>query len=611
MPKKSSTFERYGDTWDSRLNDLEVELLSIARGGTWYLGNKICGADTTSTWKSLFKHYMNARVLLWPDRYRHRWTDLMYENFIRNQVTILMGAGSSQKTSHACEFALISYWARPTNTMVLLSTMNVEKLDSAIFGEIKMLFNHARENFPDLPGHLVDSRRMICTDDIEQNTFRDVRRGILGKACYVGHRYVGLGVYAGMKQQYVIFIADELQFMPPTFLDCLPNMFTNPNVKVIGSGNPKHDPTDQLSIAACPRAGYESLGEIEKTTVWDIKFERGKCINLVGTDSPNYDFPASEPIRYPGLTNRETARRVEAFWTKDSLQYWSQVKGVMKIGMIGNRIITEQLCRAHRAHDIAIWAGTNRFKIYAIDIGWGGLDADRCPRIILEVGEDIDGVQIISVGDPVNIPINPALPIDAEDQIAQFVKRDATANNVPVTNIFYDATGQGTMGSAFARVFGHVTPVPVEFGGSPSLRPVRHDLFVADEKTHTKRLKRCDEHYRKFVTELWFSVRYVIECDQMRQLSREIMHEGCMREYGEVMGKIEVEKKEDTKERMGFSPDLFDALATGVEGARQRGFKIQRLGANIVENAPGDDEEWAAEEQEYEDALKSKLLVHA
>ena len=45
---------------------------------------------------------------------------------------------------------------------------------------------------------------------------------------------------------------------------------------------------------------------------------------------------------------------------------------------------------------------------------------------------------------------------------------------------------------------------------------------------------------------------------------------------------IEVEPKEDTIERMGVSPDLYDAYACGCEGARQKGFRIERLGENVI-----------------------------
>ena len=48
-----------------------------------------------------------------------------------------------------------------------------------------------------------------------------------------------------------------------------------------------------------------------------------------------------------------------------------------------------------------------------------------------------------------------------------------------------------------------------------------------------------------------------------------------MREWVNLPGgKIDVEKKEDTIKRMGRSPDLFDALACGIEVARRNGFNI-------------------------------------
>jgi hypothetical protein len=58
-----------------------------------------------------------------------------------------------------------------------------------------------------------------------------------------------------------------------------------------------------------------------------------------------------------------------------------------------------------------------------------------------------------------------------------------------------------------------------------------------------------------------------------------IIEEGSMREWtvekgpqGEVYE--DVESKDITRERMGRSPDLFDMLVTGLEGARRLGFKI-------------------------------------
>lgn len=602
----SNGFIKYGKVWSKDYMPIDIELACIAMGGT----------EGRNGGVSLFDHYMAARKLLWPHRYRHRWTDLMYHSFIDNQVTILMGSGSSQKTSHASEFALISYWARPQNTLVLLSTTSVDKLEGAIFGEAKMLFRDARKLHPHLSGTVFDSRHAITTDALRENAndldgdeVRDMRRGVVGKACYVGSKYVGLGVFAGIKQEYVIFIGDELQFMPSTFLDCLPNMFQNPNVKVIGSGNTKHDKYDMLSKAAEPRAGWDSLGKIEKTTTWQTRFQDGVCINLVGTDSPNFDVPKEKPIPYPRLVNWKTCERVAAYWGKDSLQYFSQCVGTPQWGMMGSRVVTEALCKSHRALEKAVWMGADHKMIAALDPAWTA-DGDRCVLMMGEIGTSSEGVEILRVLPPAIIPIIADSQVIPEDQIAQRVKQECASAGVASSDIFYDSFGRGTLGAAFARTFGSTPPVPVDAGGKPTKRPVRHDLFV--NENNQNRLKRCDEHYSKHISELWFSVRYAIECDQVRELPDDVMEELCMREYGTVAGsKLEVEAKEDTKERMGKSPDLGDCMAILVEGARQRGFKIRRLGAGLIENEENEDDDWFYEEEKrQDDIIKGHLLQH-
>jgi len=598
-------FTRYGASWDSGYSALEVELECVKRGGRWK------GKHGQDCGDGMFEHMMRARALIWPERYRHRWTDLMYENFIANSVTILMGSGSSQKTSHASEYALIRYWSDPENTLVILSTTTVSKLDMAIFGEIKMLWRNGKDRFDFLAGNCIESKRAIATDSLEEGMSRDLRRGIVGLACYVGKQFVGLGTFSGIKQKHVIFIADELQFMAPTFLDCLPNMMQGTeDLKVIGSGNPKHDPNDQLGKAARPKAGWESLGEIEKTTVWDLDFENGKCVNLVGTDSPNFDYPDTEKTHFPSLISPRTARAVSSKWGKNSLEYFKQCKGVMKIGMLGNRVITVELCRQHRAHENAVWLDNERKKIYALDPAWGGVNADRCVGGPIEFGRALDGLDIIKVYPPTVIPIIANKNVLPDDQIAQYVQKDCKMFGIEPEDVFYDSTGRGTIGAALARVFGIRVPVPIAFGDRPTSRPVRHDLKKLD--SGVERHVRCDEYYSKFVTELWYSVRHVIECDQLREMPEDVMNEGTMREYYPVAGnKIEVEPKEDTMERMGCSPDLFDWLAIAVEGARQRGFKIGRLGEAVIQDEKQDEDFFDKEAREYEKAIKSGLLNHA
>jgi predicted outer membrane protein len=561
----------------------------------------------------LKEHLMRARTLIWPERYRHRWTDLMYDNFIANDVTILMGCASSQKTSHASEYCLLNYWASPDNTLVVLSTVNNEKLDVGIWAEVKMLWSRGHERFPWLAGNVIEYKRSITTESLEEEGTRDFRKGIICRPCYVGGRWVGLGILAGLKQNRIFYVADELQFMQEAFSASWPHLFSNGQVKIIGSGNPKHDPDDELAKTAEPPGGWNSMPEPEKTEVWATKFMGGKCLNLVGTDSPNFEVGDDDPIPFPGLINRQFAKRMAHDHGEGSFEYYRLVKGVMKVAFTHSRVITRQLCREHRALESVTWKNDQQTMIYALDPSYGG--EDRCVGMPLRFGEDIDGQIMLELMPYYVFRLDLRKDMSVEDQIAQELERQLTIYHVEPENCFYDSCGKGTIGAALARLFGARVPVAVDSGARPSKRPVREDLFV--EENGQKRLKRCEEHYSKFVSEMWFSVRYTIEAEQLRGLLEDVMSEGCARVYEMVGGnKLEVEpktdpkKKEDLRRRLGKSPDLFDTAAIGVEVARQRGFRIARLGAGNEDN--GDGFEWLAERvRKHNELISSKKLNYA
>lgn len=599
-------FTRYGALWPDDTDPLQLEFECIRRGGTWENANgEKCGLGK-------LEHYLNARSMIWPNRYRHRWTELIYKEILQNRITILMGAASTQKSSHASEFVLISYWIYPENTAVLVSSTTRDKLDSAVYGEIKMLFKTGLEKHDWLSGHPLEYKQAILTDSLEDVDVRDFRKGIICKPCYVGRSYVGLGVFAGIKQERFFFLCDELQFMAPTFLDCLDNMSSNTGaggLKVIGSGNPNHDPETQLAIAAEPIEGWQSVEDVTKTSVWDTKMYGGRCVNLIGTDSPNFDVAEGEPEPFPRLIGRQFEKIIAHDRGRNSPQYETQVMGRMRMSMAHSRVITRQLCRQHKAHDPVIWKGSTTTKIHACDPAYGGMD--RCIHGHIEFGEDVNGVQTIKIHPPQLIKINVKLPEKPEDQIAEQIYSYLTAEGIPPNHSFYDAFGKGTIGFAFAKRFGATCPVPIDSGARPTSRPVRHDLFIYDEAKKQKRLKMCNEEYSKFVTEMWFSVRYIIECEQLKELPMDVMVEGCMREYYTVNGdKIEVEPKDKMRERLGRSPDLFDWLAYCCEGARQCGFKIQKLG---VSYGPKDDPlSWLGKQAEkHRKLFRSKQLVHS
>jgi hypothetical protein len=606
MPRNraESTFiERYGMLWPRYLDSLQIEFKCIQKGGRWKDSKgKDCGAG-------LYQHYANMERLIWPEDDVHRWSTLCMQTLVENTITVLVGPADSNKTYIASKWGLMEYWVYPNDTLVLVSSTDTRGLELRVWGTIKDLFNRARARYEWLPGHPIDSLHTITTYNIDEERAkaRVLKTGIICIPCLQNGRYVGVGKYHGIKQKRLRQISDESQLMSVSHLDAIPN-YLGKDYKAAFLGNPI-DVTDPLGRIGEPQEGWPSVANITKTTTWRTRMHNGVCVNLVGTDSPNFDFPPEQPVRYPYLINWKKITAVEEFWGKDSLQFSSQCVGVMRPGLTSRRIITRQMCQDNFAFAKALWANTKQTRVYGIDAAYSGVGGDRCTAGWAEFGESLDGTQILRVNPIKIVPVSVITKKSPEDQIAEWVKIDAEAAGIPPENIFYDSTGRGTLGAAFAKLFGDRTPVPVEFGGKPSVRPVRHDLFV--EEDNQKRHKRCDEHFLDFVSELWFSAAYIILCQQMRELPEEVMLEGCAREYGRGRNnKLFIESKHDKKarERMVRSPDLFDCLVTITEGARQRGFQIEKLGKSMVEQEPDD---WFEREREqYRDMLQSKLLTH-
>jgi len=568
--------DKYGLRWDSALSDLEIEMACIKRGGRW----KKYPKDTETVGAGLEVHYENMRKILWPELDDHRWHRLCRDTQIQSRITVLMGPGSSGKTHAAAWFRLCQYYVFAEACCLLISSTDLRGLQLRVWGEIKMLHTRAKERFPDLPGHLVESKYAISTDNIIEDDVRDLRKGIIGVPCIQGGRYVGLGKYSGIKQKLVLLIADEAQFMGASFLSSFANLDKNVHFESTICGNP-NDILDPLGLAAEPLEGWGSHMQPEKTSAWPTRFMSGMCVNLVGTDSPNFDFPPDEPTHFPYLISREKIENTLSFFPKDSLEYYSQCIGVMKIGSLSRRVVTRDLAIKFEARDPVVWAGTPRTSIFALDAAYGG---DRCVGGKIEFGKGIfaDGTRtVILVHQPQIVPIKVITGSTPEDEIALWIKAFCEENEIPPENVFHDSTGRGGLGTAIARVYSAQCN-PVEFGGKATPRPVSLDLFIYDPKERKKRLKRCDEHYDRFVTELWWSIRLAIESRQLRGLPEDVLEELCMRQWDKIKeNKIAIETKKEMKERVRRSPDLGDWLAIAIEGARRRGFQVLKLGGDV------------------------------
>lgn len=562
----SDKIELYGLRWPALMLPIAVEMEMIKRGGRWQM--KVSGRWAG---EGLFFHYRRLQQLIWPDKIWHKWNNLLLEQFCEKRIIGVMGPASTGKTREACDFALSTYYVWPGGTTVICSSTEKETLEDRVWGEIKAQHKEAKARYPWLPGYVIDSRLRIVTDakDPFAEDGRDFRNGMVGVPCKKGGSYVGLGAYSGRKNDRVILVADEGQFMPVAYVDAISNLNKNHWFRGIVLGNPK-ETTDALGKVCEPSAelgGWDGgIDQQPGTKSWPTRFPNGVCVQLPGSDSPNLDGTLGIP-----LITQEKIDFDIAFYGKDSLQYTMMDEGRMPRGQGLRRVITRQMCLKMQAMEEPVWKGEQRTRIGFLDAAYGAVGGDRCVFGELQFGPDVEGKTILALISTAVVPVSALLDELPEDQIANWVKEECKRRLIPPENFFFDSTGRGSLVGAFGRIWSPLVGT-VEFGGNPSDRQVSDQIAVP-----------CSQYYSKFVTELWFSVRLIIMARQFRGMTEEVMNEGCMREWGMVRGnRTEVETKDDMKVKMGRSPDMFDALVAGVEGARRRGFSIASNVARIV-----------------------------
>lgn len=571
------------------VDPVRIEMHMIRAGG--YLE-----VEGVKKGEGLFHHYRALQMLLWPENEdHHRWSDLVLQEILNNRITVLAGARDTGKTHVGlARYGLTDYFVFPDNTLILISSTDARGLQLRVFGDIKDLLARAKERYPWLPGCAVESLLGIFSDKLDSQqklTIRDMRKGIICVPCVggEGENLEGLEKFIGVKQARRRLLGDEVQFMDASYLNTLSNLDKG-DFKGVFCGNflGRGDPLDQL---AEPKKGWGVIGDPKKTTVWD-NLKGGRTVNLVGLDSPNFDYPQDQPSRYPYLIDRHDVERVRDRYGDDSLQFWSQIKGVRKSDLMAHRVLTVDLCRKFGAFGQDNWENQEITKIYSMDAAFGG---DRPVHGMIEFGRNTNGRWIIKCHKPETVKLRISDQLTVEDQLALAMKAFCDLNNIPPQNAFYDAGMRATLAVTIGRLFSTQANA-INFGGPATDRPVSADDFVYDEKDKKRRLKTCKEAYSKFVTELNYSVRMVVEARQMREIPEPVVREFEMREWTKVSGdRIELETKAETKKRMGQSPDQADWLAIAVEGARRRGFTIEGIkegGSNVDKEA----EDWLQQE---------------
>lgn len=601
--------ELYGIKWKPEIPPLWREMLMIQQGGYF----KRPGA-THMAGNGLFFHFKAAATLIWQDLVWHAWNELMLKEWLTHRYIGIMGPANSSKSHFSSWVHLLDYYCFPTSTTVIICSTTRESLENRIWGEMKMLHRKAIQAYEWIPGNLIEGKQRIVTDErMEAAEGRDFRNGVMGLPLKKGTVYQGIDSLVGIKNKRLRITGDELSLLPKAFIDSASNLMKGEERKMTGMGNPA-DTVDALGLLCEPAASLGGWdGGIDQTPItktWETRWPNGIAIQLCGLDSPNSKTPPGQPVPFPFLISPKDMEDDAKVWGVDDWHYTMFNLGRMPRGQGSRRVITRQMCLKFGAKDDPVWRNSERTWIAFLDAAYRGVGGDRCVFGFLQFGEELpadektDGSVIVSAftnqsAPAVNkrtilalietmvIPISPDSPDSAEDQIVNWVMGQCKGRGVPAKNFFYDAGMRTSLTQSFGRIWAGTETV--DCGGKPSERKVSSNIDVV-----------CRDYYSKFVTELWYSVRLCIEAGQFRGMTEDVMLEGCAREWKTVgANKIEIESKAEMKLKTGRSPDLFDALAIGVEGARQRGFQIRKL-------VPED-----SDEEEQDSGWKRRLMREA
>lgn len=579
--------ELYGLLWSEVVAPLEIEFNMIRFGGHKTRKDGVVAGN------GLLWHWQRAKKLLWPDFEQHRWDELRTKCFLDYTYIGEMGCAAGGKSqSAACNF-LLWWYLFPQHTTVLVSSTTIPSLENRVWGMMKSYHKTAKERWPWLPGYLIEGKRMITLDPRSAcEEGRDFRNGLQAIPCQKGNAFIGMGSYVGIHNKRVGLLGDELNLMPRAFLDSTSNLSKAEEFKLNGLGNPNETTNAHGSLCepAMEIGGWDGgVDQTAVTKVWKTRWPNGICIQTPGTDSPNMDFPADQPPRYPFLVTREQIENDAKIWGKDDWHYCMMVLGMMPKSQGSRRVITRGMCVKGRAMEEPIWRDSRRTRIGFLDAAYRGVGGDRCVFGELQFGYEAEALpepgkpifplanrepdapgqrQIIALIDLVIIPIKAEKEADEpEDQIVRFVKEQCENRGIPPENFFFDAGMRTSLVTAFARLWS-ANVESLDSMGRPDERRVSANIDV-----------RCCDYYSNKVTQFWYDVRHCIEAQQFRGLTEDAMREGCIREFKQEKGnRIAVESKSDMKTKSSRSPDLFDAISYGVHGAQKRGFVITKIG---------------------------------
>jgi len=553
---------QYNFLWKSKLSQLDLELTCFRENHPTEKGG--LGAAG---------HFRNVVEMLWGSRAKeflgrepiahiswNPWFERMAQASCQHKYMAVLGCANSSKTTFFAIWAIVNWLASPAGTLVLVTSTSLKESRRRIWGKVAEYFT----SIPDFPGKLLDSVGTIRT--VEGEAYLPETCGIAMIAGERKKERESIGRLIGLKNKRVFLICDEMPELSPALIAAgISNLSVNPFFQLVGIGNfaSIFDPLGEL---AKPKDGYAAITPDDEE--WET--ELGYCIRFDGLKSPNI---LRGEDRWPEIYNTKNLINHRRTLGGDTTAlFWRMVRSFPCPEGEEHVIYSEADSIRGRANESPHWEGMP-IKIAGVDPAFA-TGGDRFAVCIALFGRDVNGKTCVAI-EQVKVLYEDVTSKDPRDiQMAQQLVKLLKDEGVKPQHVGYDASGPG--GLAFGSILSALWSrecLPIKFGGKASTTPVSMD----DPRTG-------EEAFYNRRSEVWFVSRQPLRDGQIKHIPLEVAKEMKSVRYvteKAVSMRIRVEPKDDTRQRIGASPDMAESFFMAVDVARQRlGFN---LGTNPLE----------------------------
>lgn len=535
--------------------------------------------------RGLEKYYALQKVLLttWPTRFLagmkddkfivnqnwNPWLERLLKGFCNEEYAVrigdrvirvigLTGCASASK-SHVTSLYAVAWWMiDPEHSIAVLTSTTKDMIRSRVWSVIRDYVTSAVDAQTGEPlelGHLVDSQMKLYSPS------KNAKNSIAAYAVAHGETAKAVDNLKGLHAPRMLVVIDEANSTPEAIFNVLPNYTKGcKDLTIIIVGNPVSR-LDSHGRALKPELGWplamdEQVIEWRTEGVKEWELPPGLALRFDGRDSPNVLLKQN---KHPYLYLYEDWLAAEEIRERSggNLSYWSMSRGMWASDSGSNTIFSETLfirCDAIGTH----FTFDSERETYAfLDVAFG---TDACILQFCECGR-VNGRMCIQLTDWIDVPIDPTdASYDLDYKIARWVMNSCITRKVKPECFGIDSTGTGR---------GVASIMAAEW--SPKIHCTVWGAAATDRPSAQNDGRPAREVYSNFVTELWFSVRELLEAGQILGFSHEAISQFCARQYEMAGKKYKSETKDAMRLRLRYSPDNADAVAGICEVAKRMG----------------------------------------